>query len=55
MDLSELWRPYESDCLGCETFGVVRGPLGDFFHDWQCWSLRTAAYNLWFRVRESIN
>ena len=52
LQLSRFWQSYESNCLRCETEGVVRGPLGDFWHDLKCWSLKTACYNMWFRIRE---
>lgn len=51
----ELWRPYKSDCPRCGTRGVARRPWLDFWHDLYCWSLKTATYNLWFRVKQAFN
>ena len=48
-DPSYLWVPIHATCQRCER--CIDSPLGTFIHDVQCWSWRTAFYNLWCRVQ----
>lgn len=51
---SELWNAWVVDCPRCNAKGIARRPWEDFVHDLRCWSLRTALYNQWERVRAAF-
>lgn len=54
LHLSNLYCHYISDCPRCGSKDIGRRRWADFWHDLRCWSLRTALYNTWFRVRHVL-
>ena len=47
--LGELFTRYEGTCPKCGKH-TIEGPLADVIHSVRCFSIRTALYNIWYRL-----
>jgi hypothetical protein len=58
MMLNELYNKWSSYCSKCGRVKCGRvasgGPVYTFIHDIKCWGFKVAAYNLWYRIRFSM-